>query len=150
MITSYKNFEEVLEHEGKLIKYPTGTSMLPLLRQGKDVFLVQKPFRELRKNDVVLYKRKDKYILHRIIKINGENLVIIGDNCVTKEYDIKTKDVLGIMTHITRSNKNIDVEKSKSYKWYVRFLSVYRPAKKLYCLIMGIGSKIKRSIINQK
>ena len=34
-------FEEVLEREGRLVYTNVGISMLPLLRQGKDLFVVE-------------------------------------------------------------------------------------------------------------
>ena len=51
-------FEEVLEREGRLVYTNVGISMLPLLRQGKDLFVVEKRGPErLRAGDVVLYRR---------------------------------------------------------------------------------------------
>ena len=66
-----QSFEEYLENNDRLIYRNTGTSMLPLLKQGRDFFIVEKVNnRQLKKYDVVLYKRQpDSYVLHRIIKI---------------------------------------------------------------------------------
>ncbi|MGN0490621.1 S24/S26 family peptidase [Ruminococcus sp.] len=102
-----QSFEEYLENNEKLIYRNTGTSMLPLLKQGRDFFIVEKVNnRPLRKYDVVLYKRKpDKYVLHRIIKIKDGKYVIRGDNCINKEYGITDDDIIGIMTGFIRKGR---------------------------------------------
>ena len=60
------SFEEVLLDKGVIIYTNKGYSMLPLLRQKKDLIEIRKkePGR-CKKYDVVLYKRDKKYILHR-------------------------------------------------------------------------------------
>lgn len=60
-------YEDYLEKNGSLTYTNVGISMLPLLRQGKDMFIVEKrDGNRCRKGDVVLYKRPpDRYILHR-------------------------------------------------------------------------------------
>ncbi len=102
-----QSFEEYLENNEKLIYRNTGTSMLPLLKQGRDFFIVEKVNnRPLRKYDVLLYKRKpDKYVLHRIIKIKDGKYVIRGDNCINKEYGITDDDIIGIMTGFIRKGR---------------------------------------------
>lgn len=101
------SFEEYLEQNERLIYRNTGTSMLPLLKQGRDFFIVEKvKNRPLKKYDVVLYKRNpDKYVLHRIIKIKNEKYVILGDNCIYKEYGISDDDIIGIMTGFIRKGR---------------------------------------------
>lgn len=102
-----QSFEEYLENNEKLIYRNTGTSMLPLLKQGRDFFIVEKVNnRPLRKYDVILYKRKpDKYVLHRIIKIKDGKYIIRGDNCINKEYGITDDDIIGIMTGFIRKDR---------------------------------------------
>ena len=81
--------------------------MLPLLRRGKDAFTVVKKGPErCKKGDVVLYKRPPKsYVLHRIVEVRKDDYVILGDNCMRKEYGIKDEDILGIMTEYSRAGK---------------------------------------------
>ena len=73
----YMTFEEVLEKEGAIIYTNVGASMMPLLRQRKDIIEIRRkePGR-CKKYDVVLYKRGDKYILHRILNVlpDGYNI----------------------------------------------------------------------------
>ncbi len=57
----------------------TGTSMQPLLRNGKDSVLLSAAGAP-RKNDILLYRRKNgQYVLHRVVK-SGDTLLCCGDN----------------------------------------------------------------------
>ena len=112
-------YEEILAQEGKLVYSNVGVSMLPLLRQGRDLFIVEKrgPDR-LKAGDVVLYRRPpDQYVLHRIIQVREKDYVILGDNCVNREYGITDGDILGVMTGFVRDGKQHAVTE-KGYRLY--------------------------------
>ena len=98
------SYEEYLEKNGSLTYSNVGVSMLPLLRQGRDLFIVRKKGKERCKaGDVVLYRRQpDKYVLHRIVKVLPSGYVILGDNCINREYGITDADIIGVMTGFVR------------------------------------------------
>lgn len=105
------SYEAYLETHGSLTYTHVGCSMLPLLRQGRDLFTVRKKEAErCRKGDVVLYRRSpDQYILHRIVKVRPEDYVLLGDNNVAREYGIRDADILGVMTAFVRDGKEHSV-----------------------------------------
>ena len=113
------SFEEYLDTNGSLTYSNVGTSMLPLLRQGRDIFTVRKKGGErCRKGDVVLYRRPpDQYVLHRIIQVRPEDYVILGDNCIAKEYGIRDDDIIGVMTEFVRDGKGHRVS-DPGYRFY--------------------------------
>jgi len=113
------SYEEYIEKNGSLTYTNVGVSMMPLLRQGKDLFTVTKRNGErCKKGDVVLYKRPpDQYVLHRIIEVRENDYVILGDNCVNKEYGIKDSDILGVMTGYIKNQKEHSIS-DNSYKLY--------------------------------
>ena len=116
------SYEEYLDKYQRLVRTNVGVSMLPLLRQGRDLFIVEKrgPGR-LKAGDVVLYRRPpDKYVLHRIVEVREKDYVILGDNCVNREYGITDDDILGIMTGFVRDGKQHTVTE-RGYRLY-RFL----------------------------
>ena len=83
-------FEEELEKSGKLVYTTVGVSMRPLIKQDRDISIISKPNGRLKKFDVALYKRPNgQYVLHRVVKVLENGYVILGDNCVSKEYNIK-------------------------------------------------------------
>lgn len=112
-------YEEYLEKNGTLIYRNVGVSMLPLIKQGRDLFIVKKKSaNRCKKYDVVLFKRADnKYVLHRIIKVNPNDYIIRGDNCVNKEYGVKDEDIIGVMTSFIRKGKEYSVD-NRLYKLY--------------------------------
>ena len=100
-------YEEFLDKNGEMTYSNVGTSMMPLLKQGRDLFTVRKKGnKRCKKYDVVLYRRPpDKYVLHRIIKVRRDDYVILGDNCVSKEYGITDDDIIGVMTAYVHNGK---------------------------------------------
>ena len=115
------SYEEYLEKNGSLTYSNTGVSMLPLLRQGRDLFTVEKkgPGR-CRVGDVVLYRRGKEYVLHRIVGVCPDSYVLLGDNCVKREYGVTDADILGIMTGFVRGGKSRSVN-DPVYLLYTRF-----------------------------
>lgn len=141
------SFEDYLEKNEKLIYSNVGTSMMPLLRQGKDLFVITKRGSErFKAGDVVLYRRPpDSYVLHRIIKVRKNDYVIIGDNCIRKEYGIKDKDILGSMTGYVRNGREHSISEKgyRAYSWVMLYLCEPRIfLKKCEVKMKGIIKKI--------
>ncbi len=113
------SFDEYLETHDSLTYTNVGVSMLPLLRQGKDLFTVKRKGAERYKaGDVVLYRRPpNHYVLHRIIKVLPDGYVILGDNSIAKEHGIRDEDILGVMTSFVRNGKEHKVEE-RGYIFY--------------------------------
>lgn len=101
------SYEAYLKERGSLTYSNVGVSMLPLLRQGRDLFTVErKDTRRCKRGDVVLYRRgQDQYVLHRIVEVRTDDYVTLGDNCVAKEYGIVDADVIGVMTGYVRDGR---------------------------------------------
>lgn len=123
------NVEEVLKSTGVAISGFSGTSMMPMLRQGKDKVVISTLDRPLKIYDVPLYKSGDnKYILHRIIKVKPDGYVIRGDNLYNNEYNVTEKDIIGVLTGFYRGEKYIDPN-SKGYKFYVLYVRFSYPLR---------------------
>lgn len=123
------SFEEELERSGKLIYTTVGVSMNPLIKQDRDLSIIEKPKGRLKKFDVALYKRANgQYVLHRVVKVLEDGYVILGDNCCSKEYNIKESQILGVLTSLVRNGKEIDLN-SFGYKLYVRARYAHYPVR---------------------
>ena len=97
------SFEDELAKTGKLVYTTVGVSMRPLIKQDRDISIIEKPKGRLKKFDVALYKRPNgQYVLHRVVKVLDDGYVILGDNCATKEYNIKDSQILGVLTSLVR------------------------------------------------
>lgn len=113
------SFEEQLEKNGVLIYTNVGDSMMPLLRQHKDIIIIKKSVDKLKKYDVPLYKRSNgQYVLHRILKVNKNDYVLCGDNRWQLEHGITDKNIIGVLTGFIRDGKEILVT-NKRYMLYV-------------------------------
>ena len=119
MTNELSPFEEELEKHGKFVYYNVGISMMPLLRQNNDLIIIEKKGEKINKYDVVLFKRDNKYILHRVIKVNEDNTYdIVGDNQWRIERSVKDSQILGVMKAYVKDGKEISVN-DEEYLNYV-------------------------------
>ena len=118
MSNNYSTYEEELQKNGKIIHTNVGTSMMPLLRQNRDVMIIERPEGRLKRYDVPLYKRNNgQYVLHRILKVREHDYVICGDHCTKLEYGITDEHIIGVLTGVIRDGKTITMD-SFGYKFY--------------------------------
>ncbi len=102
----------------------TGTSMNPLLYQGRDFVKIVKPQLPLAVGDIPLYRRDDGlFVLHRVVKIkkNGE-YVMCGDNQFLLEEGITDKHIIGVVKTIIRDGREFSVDTDE---WYLKFKKKY-------------------------
>ena len=118
---------------GETVKLsPNGTSMLPMLRQGKDSVVLAPVKGNLKKYDLPLYVRQDgQYVLHRIVKAEKGVYTCIGDNQFALEPGVKQEDVIAYVSDFYRGDKKYSV-KSFVYKMYVCFWHNSRPLRMLW------------------
>ena len=135
-------YEEYLDKNGEMTYTNSGTSMLPLIKQDRDMFTVKKKSTErCRKYDVVLYRRPpESYVLHRIVEVRPDSYVLLGDNCLNKEYGISDKDIIGVMTKYIRKGKEHSTSEI-GYKIYSRYVVLTFPIRKAVKLIKA---RVKR------
>ena len=144
----YYTFEELLEKDSYLVYSNVGVSMLPLLRQKRDVIEIRPLADRAKKYDVVMYKSSGKYILHRVLKVRPNDYVICGDHNIRREYGITDDMVIGVMTRVIRDGKSIYPTDWK-YKLYVHLWcdfyhvrAVILYAKKLF---RAAGHRLKKT-----
>ena len=96
---------------------PRGTSMLPMLRQGKDTVTLSPVSGRLKKYDLPLYVRDDgHYVLHRIVSV-GDDYTCIGDNQFVFEKGVRQDQIIGVVTSFSRDGKKIGTS-CVSYRLY--------------------------------
>ena len=134
--TIEKHFEE-----NEFLTYRNiGVSMLPLLKEGRDVFTVKKKtLCRCKKNDVVLYRKSQTvYVLHRVIKVRENDYVIMGDNCTTAETGITDNDIVAVMVSF--------IHKGKSYKVTDLRYRIYSALISKRYIVFALKRKIRRLI----
>lgn len=106
---------ELIEDEKTVSTVVTGGSMLPFLSGGRDYVYLEKPRRNLRKGDIVLFKRTNgAYVLHRIKRIKGENFYLIGDRQYEVEGPVRREQILALAIGAKRKSKDVT---TKSPVW---------------------------------
>lgn len=124
-------FRERLAAGQRVTFSPRGTSMLPMIRQGRDTVEVSPLKGGLKKYDLPLYQRDNgQYVLHRIVKI-GEAYTCIGDNQFDLEYPVRHDQLIGIVSAFTRDGKRIEVTNCW-YQLYCRIWHATRPIRRFY------------------
>ena len=140
-----RKIEDVLASEGFYMGPPVGVSMWPMLRNRHDVMMVVPAEGELHRYDVALYRRGEKYVLHRVVGHYGngskKGYVICGDNCVMLEY-IPREDVLGVLRGFYRDGRHIDCETSRGYHLYSKLWVALFPARKV---CKGANAAVRRA-----
>lgn len=139
---------EVLKKEPEAWVLTKGASMRPMLRQHKDIVVIERISGELKVGDVVAYpSANDTYTLHRVVRIKNGALIIRGDNNYFTEFNIKKEDIVGILKEFYRGGKYINCKTNKGYKLYTKYIILSYPFRFLWKRrIRPILSKIKRSI----
>ena len=102
-----------------------------MLRQRRDLIVVRKKGAErCKKYDVALYIRSPHdYVLHRVVEVRDRDYVILGDNCLNKEYGIRDEDIIGVLTAFVRNGKTIRME-SRGQMLYARIWYFLYPARR--------------------
>lgn len=131
--------EEILNSGGSVTFTPNGSSMKPMLSDGKDTITLEKPESHLKKYDLPLYKRENgSFVLHRVTNAENGVYTMRGDNQIECEYGINHSQIIGVVTRFTRNGKEHTVN-DFFYKLYVT----------LWCSDLNIFLKrVKRKLLS--
>lgn len=115
-------FKKILDDKGVLVYSNKGKSMLPLIKEGRDILVIKKETENIRKWDIVLVQRPSgRYLLHRIVKIHSDGTyTLCGDNNIIYDLGIKKSDIRGKLVSIITDGKENNLT-SFSYRLYVLF-----------------------------
>ena len=120
---STTSFEALLAEKGSFCYKNVGVSMLPLIREGRDIIAIQRrPEARLKKYDVAFFVRpgivgRGAYVLHRVLRVNPDGTYwIVGDNCIGGET-VREENVIGVLSAVMRNGK--DITKGIGYWLYI-------------------------------
>lgn len=134
--------EQELDETGSVLFIVQGTSMQPMLRNGKDkVLLVKVGEKGLRPGDICLFRHCGKHILHRLIRRDGNDLYMRGDNVIGHCDICRPEDVAGIVETVYRNERRLSPT-SKKWKTITGIhrltMKVKRPFAIIYHKLKGI------------
>lgn len=95
-----------LMNEGREVTIkPLGNSMLPFIRGGKDNVRMKK-MPSVAVGDMLLVRLQGpRYVLHRLIRKEGERLTLMGDGNLVGTESCTEADVMGTVTAIERGSR---------------------------------------------
>lgn len=97
---------ELLEQAASVPLVISGNSMSPFLVHGRDTVYLSKITQPLKKGDMIFYRRDSgQYILHRIIRAEGEIYDLVGDAQQLIERGVRRDQVIAIVTAVRRKGK---------------------------------------------
>ena len=114
------NIERSIKELGYEVERITGTSMLPLLKEGRDRVELEPCSQErLKKGDVVLYKKNDgTLVLHRIIKTeNREFFTVLGDHQFKNAERVNKNQIIAVACGFFIKGRYVN-EKTRWYRLY--------------------------------
>ena len=134
-------FDEIyrLIKEGLNVRFRVkGMSMFPFLRNERD-WVVLSPFslNEVKTGAIALARdNRNNIVLHRIIKIDGDVILLSGDGNIDKKEKVFVGAIAGIVSEVTRNGRTLHTDsviwRISSYLWYI--LSPFRKYLLPVCL----------------
>lgn len=141
--------EETLSSKGEIMVCVSGRSMMPMLRDRRDMVLIKKAEMPLKRHDVAVYRMPNgKLLIHRILKVREDCYVIRGDNRPNTEY-IKPEWIFGVLKEFYRGGKKYDCETNLLYKAYIIWVRASFPVRRCWYAIRDTYVSVKRRILGQ-
>ena len=131
--------------EGKEVTMtPFGNSMLPFIRGGHDSVVLRKP-KTLKVGDIALARVwQNRFVLHRIIHIDGNKLTLMGDGNLKGEEHCLMDDVSGIVIEIVKANgRRMKPAKGRCWRGLL-------PVRKQLLYLARVWMSFKRKFLNNK
>ena len=100
-----------LVQEGVTVTFPvTGQSMLPFIIGGKESVILHAPGLTAVGDVVLAWVDGNRYVVHRIINIDGDRVTLMGDGNVSGTEHCLLKDIKARVTHVVSAdNKKRDL-----------------------------------------
>lgn len=135
LINNNNLFKVIIDElaSGKKVSFKVkGNSMLPFFRDTKTLIELKKT-NTYKKYDIILFKLENKYYVHRIIKINEDRIICMGDALISKEIINESNIIARVINY---QNKKLINTNSKKYKIRVTLWMLLRPIRRLIIKII--------------
>ena len=126
-----------LVQDGVSVTFPVkGRSMLPFIFGGRESVILQKPG-SLQRGQVVLAQvGPDRYVVHRIIKIEPDRITLMGDGNICGTESCTPSNVLAIATHVVDEKGKRRTLESKGQMFKARVWYVIRPFRRITLAVL--------------
>ena len=138
MISDDKILQETvrLVGEGVSVTLPVnGRSMLPFIIGGQESVVLQKPVQP-GVGDVVLAWADDcRYVVHRIILIDGDRVVLMGDGNIAGTEHCRLADIKAVATHVVGADERMYELNQGWRRWAAKAWYHLRPLRRYLLFI---------------
>lgn len=131
-----------LVQKGVTVTFPvTGQSMLPFIIGGKESVILHRPGL-IDVGDVVLaWVDGNRYVVHRIIKLDYDRVTLMGDGNVAVTEHCRLNDIKARVTHVVSAdNKKRDLYS----RWRVRAAKLWYWLRPIRRYLLAIYRRVKR------
>ena len=126
-----------LVQDGVSVTFPVkGRSMLPFIFGGRESVILQKPG-SLQRGQVVLAQvGPDRYVVHRIIKIEPDRITLMGDGNICGTESCTPSNVLAIATHVVDEKGKRRTLESKGQMFKAKVWYRIRPLRRIILAVL--------------
>ena len=126
-----------LVQDGVSVTFPVkGRSMLPFIFGGRESVILQKTG-SLQRGQVVLAQvGPDRYVVHRIIKVEPDRITLMGDGNICGTESCTPSNVLAIATHVVDEKGKRRTLESKGQMFKARVWYVIRPLRRIILAVL--------------
>lgn len=107
-----------------------GHSMLPFIVGWRDCVILQKPTRPKVGDVVVAWVEGRRYVLHRIIRIEGDRVTLMGDGNIKETEHCRLEDVKALATHVVDVKGKTHDLYNRWRKWAAKVWWYIRPVRR--------------------
>ncbi len=149
----FSSFERELQEHGKLVYTNVGVSMMPLIREGRDVMVIESCREAPKKLQAVLFRRdgvtgRGRYVVHRILKVRRDGSYFIAGDHDTSGEIVEPGQILGVLTSLLRDGKQLNFHSAR-YRFYLYFWCA--PYRLRFFLLRAVrGMRAFFSAVRQK
>ena len=134
------NIERSIKEIGYAVAPIAGTSMMPLLKEGRDRVELEPCCQErLKKGNVVLYKKNDgTLVLHRIIKTeNREFFTVLGDHQFKNAERVNKHQIIAVACGFFIKGRYVN-EKTRWYRLYKKIWLSSLTVRRCFLALLSI------------
>lgn len=121
---------KLLEEKHSVTLQLRGFSMRPFLEDNRDKALLVKP-KNIKVGDPVLAEISPKhYVLHRIVKLEGDRVILRGDGNLGTEMCQKENIKAAVVGFYRKGRKQLDRTDGKKWKFYSAIWTALLPIRR--------------------
>ena len=126
-----------------------GDSMRPLIRRGKDPVTIVPLSRPLEVGDVVLFHLGERYIVHRLWRMQNGMVRTFGDNCWNPDPWIPQSQVLGLVVKYSRNGKVHRLDTQRAKAWGRLWMAIH-PVRLCWKRLRSLAGRCYRKVFPRR